>query len=237
MSTSTEAFSFNSQQLRLPTQQPQQLFGQFPLPQTPNTPLSPQQVNFNIIQALLLRQIYANSAALNKNGADGTSPVSTTSPVVLNEVVDVKPSRPKRGQYRRYDKSALEQAVQAVRSGEMSVHRAGSFFGVPHSTLEYKVKERAKKSSQSSFDDNKSPSFSNFSPSFKMPEARLKLPEGRFKMPEGYLKSPEGVVKVPEANLNMMSDIQLQEIHNNFRRILLTFAANQVRTMEESKEQ
>ncbi|VDK48936.1 unnamed protein product [Anisakis simplex] len=24
----------------------------------------------------------------------------------------------------------------------MSVHRAGSFYGVPHSTLEYKVKER-----------------------------------------------------------------------------------------------
>lgn len=26
----------------------------------------------------------------------------------------------------------------------MSVHRAGSFFGVPHSTLEYKVKEQLK---------------------------------------------------------------------------------------------
>lgn len=24
----------------------------------------------------------------------------------------------------------------------MSVHRAGTYFGVPHSTLEYKVKER-----------------------------------------------------------------------------------------------
>jgi hypothetical protein len=24
----------------------------------------------------------------------------------------------------------------------MSVHRAGSYYGVPHSTLEYKVKER-----------------------------------------------------------------------------------------------
>lgn len=29
-----------------------------------------------------------------------------------------------------------------MRRGEMSVHRAGSFYGVPHSTLEYKVKER-----------------------------------------------------------------------------------------------
>ncbi|VDP29567.1 unnamed protein product [Soboliphyme baturini] len=53
-----------------------------------------------------------------------------------------KKSRPKRGQYRKYDKSALAQAVQSVRRGEMSVHRAGSYYGVPHSTLEYKVKER-----------------------------------------------------------------------------------------------
>jgi hypothetical protein len=34
------------------------------------------------------------------------------------------------------------EAVRAVQRGEMSVHRAGSYFGVPHSTLEYKVKER-----------------------------------------------------------------------------------------------
>ncbi|KAL3095352.1 hypothetical protein niasHS_007451 [Heterodera schachtii] len=50
--------------------------------------------------------------------------------------------RPKRGQYRKYEKEALDKAVASVRSGEMSVHRAGSFYGVPHSTLEYKVKER-----------------------------------------------------------------------------------------------
>lgn len=44
--------------------------------------------------------------------------------------------------FRKYDKGALEKAVLSVRKGEMSVHRAGSFYGVPHSTLEYKVKER-----------------------------------------------------------------------------------------------
>uniref|UniRef100_A0A1I7U124 HTH psq-type domain-containing protein n=1 Tax=Caenorhabditis tropicalis TaxID=1561998 RepID=A0A1I7U124_9PELO len=55
---------------------------------------------------------------------------------------DWKRSRPKRGQYRKYDKNALDEAVRSVRRGEMTVHRAGSFFGVPHSTLEYKVKER-----------------------------------------------------------------------------------------------
>ena len=53
-----------------------------------------------------------------------------------------KGSRPKRGKYRNYAREKLLQAVQAVQSGEMSVHRAGSLYGVPHSTLEYKVKER-----------------------------------------------------------------------------------------------
>ena len=51
-------------------------------------------------------------------------------------------NRPKRGRYRNYDREALDKAVAAVQSGEMSVHRAGTFYGVPHSTLEYKVKQR-----------------------------------------------------------------------------------------------
>lgn len=54
----------------------------------------------------------------------------------------VKKTRPKRGQYRKYNSQLLMEAVRAVQRGEMSVHRAGSYFGVPHSTLEYKVKER-----------------------------------------------------------------------------------------------
>ncbi|KAJ9583843.1 hypothetical protein L9F63_021819, partial [Diploptera punctata] len=53
-----------------------------------------------------------------------------------------KGTRPKRGKYRNYDRDSLIEAVRAVQRGEMSVHRAGSHFGVPHSTLEYKVKER-----------------------------------------------------------------------------------------------
>ncbi|KAI6239163.1 HTH psq-type domain-containing protein [Aphelenchoides fujianensis] len=44
----------------------------------------------------------------------------------------------------RYDKGALESAVNAVRGG-MSVHKAGTLYGVPHSTLEYKVKNRTRK--------------------------------------------------------------------------------------------
>ncbi|KAG8176343.1 hypothetical protein JTE90_003305 [Oedothorax gibbosus] len=51
-------------------------------------------------------------------------------------------TRPKRGRYRNYDRDNLSRAVRAVQKGEMSVHRAGTFYGVPHSTLEYKVKER-----------------------------------------------------------------------------------------------
>ncbi|XP_041371288.1 ligand-dependent nuclear receptor corepressor-like protein [Gigantopelta aegis] len=54
----------------------------------------------------------------------------------------IKKTRPKRGQYRKYNSQLLMEAVRAVQRGEMSVHRAGSYFGVPHSTLEYKVKER-----------------------------------------------------------------------------------------------
>ncbi|XP_059490781.1 mushroom body large-type Kenyon cell-specific protein 1 isoform X2 [Neocloeon triangulifer] len=53
-----------------------------------------------------------------------------------------KGTRPKRGKYRNYDRDSLIEAVRAVQRGEMSVHRAGSYYGVPHSTLEYKVKER-----------------------------------------------------------------------------------------------
>lgn len=56
--------------------------------------------------------------------------------------LDGKQIRPKRGQYRKYETEQLTKAVAAVLSNEMSVHKAGSYFGVPHSTLEYKVKER-----------------------------------------------------------------------------------------------
>ncbi|CAH1121723.1 unnamed protein product [Ceutorhynchus assimilis] len=59
-----------------------------------------------------------------------------------SQVSGGKGTRPKRGKYRNYDRDSLVEAVRAVQRGEMSVHRAGSYYGVPHSTLEYKVKER-----------------------------------------------------------------------------------------------
>ncbi|KAK3912812.1 Mushroom body large-type Kenyon cell-specific protein 1 [Frankliniella fusca] len=67
---------------------------------------------------------------------------TTTTTTNSGQPTSGKGTRPKRGKYRNYDRDALNEAVKAVQRGEMSVHRAGSFYGVPHSTLEYKVKER-----------------------------------------------------------------------------------------------
>ena len=53
----------------------------------------------------------------------------------INIGMDGKQIRPKRGQYRRYESEQLAKAVAAVLSNEMSVHKAGSYFGVPHSTV------------------------------------------------------------------------------------------------------
>ncbi|XP_074642920.1 uncharacterized protein LOC141900088 [Tubulanus polymorphus] len=74
------------------------------------------------------------SDANNKDSSTGSNTGSEQQPV--------KKTRPKRGQYRKYNNALLMEAVRAVQRGEMSVHRAGSYYGVPHSTLEYKVKER-----------------------------------------------------------------------------------------------
>ncbi|XP_042561793.1 ligand-dependent nuclear receptor corepressor-like protein isoform X2 [Clupea harengus] len=53
-----------------------------------------------------------------------------------------KQPRKKRGRYRQYDHDVLEEAVTMVMTGKMSVSKAQGVYGVPHSTLEYKVKER-----------------------------------------------------------------------------------------------
>uniref|UniRef100_S4RDV7 HTH psq-type domain-containing protein n=1 Tax=Petromyzon marinus TaxID=7757 RepID=S4RDV7_PETMA len=54
-----------------------------------------------------------------------------------------KQPRRKRGRYRQYDSGILEEAISMVMSGRMSVSKAQALYGIPHSTLEYKVKERA----------------------------------------------------------------------------------------------
>ncbi|KAF8376246.1 hypothetical protein PRIPAC_82675 [Pristionchus pacificus] len=69
---------------------------------------------------------------------DDSSPTSKMGPVVSS---DNREQRTERGPYRRYSQKTMASAIQAVRSGAMSVHRAGIHYGVPHSTLEYKVKQ------------------------------------------------------------------------------------------------
>ncbi|XP_043918119.1 ligand-dependent nuclear receptor corepressor-like protein [Protopterus annectens] len=54
-----------------------------------------------------------------------------------------KQPRKKRGRYRQYDHEIMEEAIAMVLSGKMSVSKAQGIYGVPHSTLEYKVKERS----------------------------------------------------------------------------------------------
>ena len=56
---------------------------------------------------------------------------------------DNKQPRKKRGRYRQYDHEIMEEAFAMVMSGKMSVSKAQGIYGVPHSTLEYKVKERS----------------------------------------------------------------------------------------------
>ncbi|TNN34780.1 Ligand-dependent corepressor [Liparis tanakae] len=53
-----------------------------------------------------------------------------------------KQPRKKRGRYRQYNTDILEEAITVVMSGKMSVSKAQNMYGIPHSTLEYKVKER-----------------------------------------------------------------------------------------------
>lgn len=68
-----------------------------------------------------------------------TKPPTNTTNSATTAATGGKGTRPKRGKYRNYDRDSLVEAVRAVQRGEMSVHRAGSYYGVPHSTLEYKV--------------------------------------------------------------------------------------------------
>uniref|UniRef100_A0A4W5MKF8 HTH psq-type domain-containing protein n=1 Tax=Hucho hucho TaxID=62062 RepID=A0A4W5MKF8_9TELE len=53
-----------------------------------------------------------------------------------------KQLRKKRGRYRQYNTELLEEAIGVVIGGKMSVSKAQTVYGIPHSTLEYKVKER-----------------------------------------------------------------------------------------------
>ncbi|KAM4810107.1 ligand-dependent nuclear receptor corepressor-like protein isoform 2-T2 [Rhinophrynus dorsalis] len=73
----------------------------------------------------------------SKNGAGDTSSDNPD-----DDRRDKQP-RKKRGRYRQYDHEIMEEAIAVVLSGKMSVSKAQGIYGVPHSTLEYKVKERS----------------------------------------------------------------------------------------------
>ena len=45
-----------------------------------------------------------------------------------------------RGKYRQYVSDKLSEAVEHVRAGRMSIHKAGAMYGIPASTLQYKAK-------------------------------------------------------------------------------------------------
>nr|BCX71440.1 E93 protein [Pseudothemis zonata] len=103
-----------------------------------------------LFQADAKRGRFGNEAGLcqgltcdtSKTTVKTTATTATTTSSTGTTTTGGKGTRPKRGKYRNYDRDSLVEAVRAVQRGEMSVHRAGSYYGVPHSTLEYKVKER-----------------------------------------------------------------------------------------------
>lgn len=84
----------------------------------------------------------SSSGGLHASGSSSSSSSNSAAAAAAAALISGKGTRPKRGKYRNYDRDSLIEAVRAVQRGEMSVHRAGSYYGVPHSTLEYKVKER-----------------------------------------------------------------------------------------------
>ncbi len=104
------------------------------------SPLAPHNSNYNI--PLTVDPSHYPGKRRRLDGKSQDSPTKKSQEAVGADGTPLKKTRPKRGQYRKYNSQLLIEAVKAVQRGEMSVHRAGSYFGVPHSTLEYKVKER-----------------------------------------------------------------------------------------------
>lgn len=92
----------------------------------------------------MFNRISRESFVSVKNYVNQSQATDTTKSKIRSKQI-----RSKRGQYKKYELSQLNKAVDAVMAGEISAHKASFCFGVPHSTLEYKVKERVN-SNQSS---------------------------------------------------------------------------------------
>ncbi|XP_055745868.1 ligand-dependent corepressor-like [Salvelinus fontinalis] len=82
------------------------------------------------------RDYWASSDA-DRPASGGQYPTSDPEADLSN-----KQLRKKRGRYRQYNTELLEEAIGVVMGGKMSVSKAQTVYGIPHSTLEYKVKER-----------------------------------------------------------------------------------------------
>ncbi|CAB1338495.1 unnamed protein product [Coregonus sp. 'balchen'] len=80
---------------------------------------------------------YLGSSDADRPASGGLYPTSEPEADLSN-----KQLRKKRGRYRQYNTELLEEAIGVVMGGKMSVSKAQTVYGIPHSTLEYKVKER-----------------------------------------------------------------------------------------------
>ncbi|XP_024285904.1 ligand-dependent corepressor isoform X3 [Oncorhynchus tshawytscha] len=80
---------------------------------------------------------YWGSSDADRPASGGQYPTSDPEADLCN-----KQPRKKRGRYRQYNTELLEEAIEVVMGGKMSVSKAQTVYGIPHSTLEYKVKER-----------------------------------------------------------------------------------------------
>uniref|UniRef100_A0A1A7YDV9 Ligand dependent nuclear receptor corepressor n=1 Tax=Iconisemion striatum TaxID=60296 RepID=A0A1A7YDV9_9TELE len=100
-----------------------------------NNPTSPLAYSLHIKEEGNLE--LAPESPLSDNPSSGTSYLIDSESDPGN-----KQPRKKRGRYRQYNTELLEEAILVVMGGKMSVSKAQSIYGIPHSTLEYKVKER-----------------------------------------------------------------------------------------------
>ncbi len=102
------------------------------------------------LRSILPRQIQKKSSGFSSSGSDkeywpyDTDRQAFGGNYSLDSESDLgnKQPRKKRGRYRQYNTELLEEAIVVVMGGKMSVSKAQSIYGIPHSTLEYKVKER-----------------------------------------------------------------------------------------------
>ncbi|XP_022052710.1 ligand-dependent corepressor isoform X2 [Acanthochromis polyacanthus] len=102
------------------------------------------------LSSILPKQIQGKSGGLNSSGLEKEywpfsadhQALGANYPMDSESDLANKQPRKKRGRYRQYNTELLEEAIVVVMGGKMSVSKAQSVYGIPHSTLEYKVKER-----------------------------------------------------------------------------------------------